>query len=114
MRLSHVRCRIRDFEAAARWFERVWQVAPVFNDDRMVWLSFREFAVILDKASDDSVVTIGFDSKDCDRDYRMITSRGGVPIEAPQDRPWGARTAYIKGPGGLTVEVEQLLSDTSK
>src|SRR2546429_2236096 len=62
----------------------------------------------------DSVVTIGFDSKDCDADYRMITSRGAEPIEAPQDRPWDARTAYVKGPGGLTVEIEQLLSDTSR
>lgn len=86
----------------------------MFNDERMVWLSFGEFGVILDKASDDSVVTIGFDSKDCDADYRGITSRGAEPIEAPQARPWGARTAYVKGPGGLTVEIEQLLGDASK
>jgi len=33
-------------------------------------------------------------------------------IEAPQDRPWGARAAYLKGPGGLTVEIEQLLKRT--
>ena len=114
MRLSHVHCRIRDLQAAARWFDGVRQVAPVFNDEPMVWLSFKEFGVILDKASDDSVVTIGFDSKDCDADYRMITSRRAEPIEAPQDRPWDARTAYVKGPGGLTVGIEQLLSDTSR
>jgi hypothetical protein len=113
MKMSHVHCRVRDLEGAAHWFEKVCQVAAVFNSERMVWLSFGEFGVILDAASEDGVVTIGFDSKDCDADYRLLTSRGAEPIESPKDRPWGARTAYLKGPGGLTVEIEQLLSRTS-
>lgn len=112
MKLSHIHCRARDLRAAAHWFEKVWQIAPVFNNDRMAWLSFGEFGLILDAASDDSVITIGFDSRDCDADYRLVASRGAEPIETPQDRPWGARTAYVKGPGGLTVEIEQLLSRT--
>jgi predicted enzyme related to lactoylglutathione lyase len=109
MRVSHVHVRVRDLPAAARWFEQVWQVAPVFNSERMVWLSFGEFGVILDAASEDSVLTLSFDSEDCDADYRTVTGRGAETIEAPQDRPWGARAAYLKGPGGLTVEIEQLL-----
>jgi catechol 2,3-dioxygenase-like lactoylglutathione lyase family enzyme len=112
MKMSHVHCRVRDLPAAARWFEKVWQIGPVFNNERMVWLSFGELGVILDAASDDSIVTIGFDSQDCDTDYRLLTSRGAEPIEAPKDRPWGARTAYLKGPAGLTVEIEQLLNRT--
>jgi len=114
MKFSHVHCRVRDLHAATRWFEKVLQVAPVFNNERMVWLSFGELGVILDAATDDSIVTIGFDSKNCDADYRSITSRGAESIEAPQDRAWGTRTAYLKGPGGLTVEIEQLLSHASK
>ena len=110
--MSHVHCHVRHLRAAARWFEEVWQVTPVFNNERMVWLSFGELGVILDAATDDSIVTIGFDSKDCDSDYRQVTSRGAAPIEGPKDRPWGTRTAYVKGPGGLTVEIEQLLSRT--
>jgi len=112
MKLSHVHCRVRDLRATAFWFEKVWQVSPIFKDDRMVWLSFGEIGVILDAATDDSVVTIGFDSKDCDADYRLVVSRGAEPIEAPQDKAWGARTAYLKGPGGLIVEIEQLLNRT--
>ena len=112
MKLSHVHCHVRDLQAAARWFEKVWQIAPVFNNERMVWLSFGELGVILDAAPDDSIVTIGFDSKDCDADYRLVTSRGAETIAAPQDKPWGTRTAYLKGPGGITVELEQLLSRT--
>ena len=112
MKLSHVHCRVLDLPAAARWFEQVWQATPVFHNERMVWLSFGELGVILDAAPADSPVTLGFNSEDCDADYRMATSRGAVTIEAPQDRPWGARAAYLKGPGGLTVEIEQLLKRT--
>lgn len=75
-------------------------------------LSFGKLGVILDAATDDSIVTLGFHSKDCDADYRLITSRGAEPIEESQDKPWGARTAYLKGPGRLTVEIEQLLNRT--
>ncbi len=109
MRMSHVHCRVRDLQAATRWFEEVMRSTPTFNNERMTVLSFGDLSVILDAAADDSQVTIGFDSTDCDADYHLITSRGAEPIEAPQDRPWGARTAYLKGPGGVTVEIEQLL-----
>jgi catechol 2,3-dioxygenase-like lactoylglutathione lyase family enzyme len=112
MKVSHVHCRVRDLAAAARWFEQVLRATPVFNNERMAWLGFGEFGVILDAELTDSTVTIGFDSEDCDADYRTVTGRGAETIEAPQDRPWGARSAYIKGPGGLTIEIEQVLTRT--
>ena len=70
MKVSHVHCRVRDLAAAARWFEQVWQVVPVVHNERMAWLGFGEFGVILDAAPTDSVVTLGFDSDDCDADYQ--------------------------------------------
>jgi len=109
MKVSHVHCCVCDLPAAARWFEQVLQVTPVVHNERMAWLGFGEFGVILDVAPADSTLTLGFDSEDCDRDYRTVTSRGAETIEAPRDRPWGTRSAYLKGPGGLTVEIEQLL-----
>ena len=109
MKVSHVHCRVRDLPAAARWLQQVLQATAVFNNERMVWLGFGEFGVILDAAPTDSALTLGFDSEDCDADYRTLTARGAESIEAPQDHPWGARSAYLKGPGGLTVEIEQLL-----
>jgi len=112
MRMSHVHCRVRNLQAAIRWFERVWQIGPVFNNERMARVPFGDLGVILDAAPDDSIVTIGFDSKDCGADYRSITSRGAQPIEAPQDRPWGARAVNLRGRGGLTLEIEQLLNRT--
>jgi hypothetical protein len=78
MKLSHVHCRVRDLPAAARWFEQVWQVTPVFHNERMVCLSFGELGVILDAGPADSTVTLGFDSEDCDADlsYRHGPRRG--------------------------------------
>ena len=109
MKISHVHCRVRNLPAAASWFQEVLQATPVFNNERMAWLGFGEFGVILDAAPADSMLTLGFDSEDCDADYRTLTDRGPESIAAPQDRPWGARSAYLKGPGELTVEIEQVL-----
>jgi uncharacterized glyoxalase superfamily protein PhnB len=109
MKISHVHCRVRDLPAAARWFQQVLQATAVFNNERMTWLGFGDFGVILDAAPADSTLTLGFDSEDCDADYRTLTGRGAESIEAPQDRPWGARSAYLRGPGALTVEIEQVL-----
>ncbi len=79
MKISHVHCRVRDLPAAARWFEQVLQATAVFNNERMVWLGFGEFGVILDAATADSALTLGFDSDDCDADYRTVTGRGAEP-----------------------------------
>ena len=35
MKVSHVHCRVRDLQAAARWFEQVLQVVPVVHNERM-------------------------------------------------------------------------------
>jgi predicted enzyme related to lactoylglutathione lyase len=59
------------------------------------------------------VATIGFDSADCDADVAAMVARGAIVLEPPQDRPYGARVAYIKGPGALKIELEQLLRSNS-
>jgi len=66
--------------------------------------------VILDAAPADSTLTLGFDSEDCDADYRTLTGLARKPsrlhriaLGAP------APPAYLKGPGALTIEIEQVL-----
>ncbi len=113
MRVNHIHVTIRDLGAAVRWFETVWVTRPTFTNERMAVLVLQDFTLILDAAAVDSAVTIGFHSDDCDADYAAAAARGGVAIQPPTDRPWGARTAYIRGPGGLTLELEQLRGDTS-
>ena len=109
MKISHVHCRMTDLSEAVRWFGERCGVAPTYSDNRMAVLVFGGFTLILDAAPADSVATIGFNSADCDADFAAMVERGAVVLEPPQDRPYGARVAYFKGPGALTIELEQLL-----
>ena len=52
---------------------------------------------------------IGFNSRDCDADYSSMLARGATALEPPQDRAYGARVAYFKGPGAIKIELEQML-----
>jgi len=69
--------------------------------------------LILDAAPTDSAASIGFSSTDCDADFAALVARGAIMLEPPQDRPYGARVAYLQGPGALKIELEQLLPSNS-
>ena len=109
MRLNHIHVSVRDLAAALAWLERMWRSKPEFQNERMATFAFNDFILILDSAETDSPATIGFESDDCDRDFRAVAERGAQPIEAPSDKPWGVRCAYIQGPGRLKFEIEQPL-----
>ncbi len=108
MTVSHVHCQMIDLSEAVRWFGERCGVTPSVSDARMAVLQFGEFTLILDAASSDSVATIGFNSGDCDADYSAMVARGATVLEPPQDRAYGARVAYLKGPGALKIELEQM------
>ena len=110
MTLNHVHLGVRDLSGALEWLQRIWQVGPSFQNERMATLQFGSFILILDAATEDSAATVGFESDDCDRDYQAVIQRGAVPLEAPGNRPWGARAAYVRGPGNLKFEIEGPLS----
>lgn len=109
MRLNHIHVSLRDLSGALEWLERVWRLKADFQNERLATFSFADFILILDSAESDSPATIGFESDDCDRDFRAVIERGAVAIEPPNDKPWGARAAYLQGPGRLTFEIEQPL-----
>jgi len=110
MTISHVHCRVTDLSGAVDWFASTCQVLPSHSDARMAVLVFGPFTLILDAASRDSDVTIGFNSSDCHADFALLVSRGAEAIHPPEDRSYGARVAYLKGPGRLVIEIEQMLS----
>jgi uncharacterized glyoxalase superfamily protein PhnB len=109
MRLNHIHVAVQDLGGALQWLDRVWQVKPESANDRMATCYFGNFVLILDAGDIDTQATIGFESEDCDRDFRAVVERGAMPIEPPGDKPWGARSAYLHGPGRLTFEIEQPL-----
>ena len=109
MTISHMHCRVKDLAGAVAWFGAVCDAAPSYTDARMAVFEFGPFTVILDAAAEDSAVTLGFHSDNCDADFQRLVDRGGSALEAPSDRPYGARVAYLQGPGGITIEFEQML-----
>src|SRR3954470_14113356 len=109
MRLNHIHVGVRDLSGALDWLDRAWQMKAEFQNERMATFSFRDFILILDSAEADTVATIGFESDDCDGDFRGAVGRGAVALEPPSDRPWGVRAAYTQGPGALKFEIEQPL-----
>jgi uncharacterized glyoxalase superfamily protein PhnB len=103
-----VHCQVRDLSGAREWFRRVHGVSPSFSDARLAVFEFGAFTLILDAASADGVVTLGFASTDCDADFATLVGNGAVALEPPQDRPYGARVAYLQGPGAIKIEIEEI------
>lgn len=109
MKGNHVHIRVRDLETTLSWFERVWQLEPTHKGKTFAVLPFGSIQLVLDVSNQDSLATLGFDSDNCDRDCQSVVGRGATVLEQPADRSWGVRVAYIKGPAGLTLEIEQPL-----
>ena len=106
MVLNHIHLWVRDLDAAVVWFETVLRVDPGFRNEQMATFSFNSLTLIFDTASDDVSATVGFESDDCDRDFRTVVELGAVAIEPPTNKAWGVRTAYFKGPADLKFEIE--------
>ena len=109
MRLNHIHLQVRDLPSALAWLDGVWGAPATFRNQRMAVVPFGSFLLILDVSDQDSAATIGFASDDCNGDYQRVLARGAVSIDEPSDRPWGARAAYLQGPGALKFEIEQPL-----
>ena len=106
MTLNHIHLRVRDLNAAVVWFEKVLHVHPGFGNERMATFSFNSMTLILDAAGEDVSATVGFQSDNCDRDFKAVVERGAAVLEPPTDKAWGVRTAYFKGRGELKFEIE--------
>ena len=109
MRFHHLHVAVRDLPGALDWLKKVWDASPTFENGGMAVLSLHGASLILDAADEDGTATIGFASDDCDTDYRLASERGAETLEAPEDRAWGVRAAYLRGPGRITFEIEQEL-----
>ncbi len=48
---------------------------------------------------------VAFLVQDVDEVYARLCSRGVAFVRAPEDRPWGQRTAYLRDPDGHLIEL---------
>lgn len=106
---NHFHVLVRDLAGALDWFARVWGAEPTHRGESMAVLPFGPILLILDQDEEETVTTIGYATADCDADFRTMVGRGAQAIEEPADRSWGVRVAYLKGPGAITLELEQEL-----
>jgi predicted enzyme related to lactoylglutathione lyase len=106
---NHFHVFVRDLAGALAWFTRVWDAEPIYREERMAILQFGPIPLVLDQDEEETVTTIGYATADCDAAFRTVVGRGAQVIEEPADRSWGVRVAYLKGPGRITLELEQEL-----
>ena len=106
MEIDHIHLGVKDIPSALAWFESVLQWKPTYQDERIAVLSVKPMTIILDKSSTDANATLSFRSDDVDQDHGRLVSRGAVSLEVPNDKPYGVRSAYLKGPGSLKIELE--------
>jgi lactoylglutathione lyase len=107
MNASHIHVQVADLPGALEWLEKVWSTKPAFRFPKMAGVLFGGVTLVLDEGIADSTATIAFKSENVDEDYASVAARGAEAITPPKDYPWGVRAAYVKGPGGLTFEIEQ-------
>ncbi len=110
---NHFHVSVRDLAGALDWFARVWGAEPTYRGERMAVLQFGPILLILDQGKEETITTIGYATEDSDADFRTVVGRGAQVIEEPADRSWGVRVAYLKGPGRITLELEQELPKTN-
>lgn len=106
MRLSHLHLGVRDLPAAIAWFRAVAGLETTYENDDMASFGLGDQSLVLDRAEADSEATLALDSADVDADHAAFLSRGATDAGAPENQPWGARCAYVRGPGALTIELE--------
>jgi len=106
---THIHLAVRDLPVALEWIERVWELKPLFQLPEMAIRPFGTVHLFLDKGDQDSPATIGYESDNCDRDFAKVVARGAAVRSTPEDKPWGVRAAYLRGPGALIFEIEQTL-----
>jgi len=106
MKLNHIHLRVRDLAGAVEWLDKVWGAKATFQNDQLASVPVGRIVLILDKSDQETDTIVGFESEDCDRDFQQLVMRGAVTDSKPSNRPWGARSAYIKGPGLTKFEIE--------
>lgn len=109
MNLSHFHVGVLDLDSAIRQMEEVWSMRPRFQNKGMAVYAVGETTLVLDLSDEETAITLAFESADCDLDYDRVVSKGAITMERPADQPWGVRTAYLKGPGKVTFEIEQTI-----
>lgn len=109
MEVSHMHLGFKDLEGAIGWMKDVLEKEPGYRNANMAAFGFENTSLVFDQSDEDTLLTLAVKTADCDRSFAEMKSRGAVALDEPTDQPWGVRTAYLQGSGGITLELEQSL-----
>jgi catechol 2,3-dioxygenase-like lactoylglutathione lyase family enzyme len=119
-RIAAVTLFVEDLAAAQRFYEDVFRVPMVHEDENSTVFRFGDTLVNLLRASEapslvepaavassDGGVRFQFTLgvEDVDAMCEVLERRGVELLNGPMDRPWGIRTASFRDPGGHIWEI---------
>jgi len=111
---------VEDVEVAKRFYQEVFGLSVVFEDDNSAVFNFGNTLINLLKATEawDLIEPVAVASReagsrlvltitvdDVDAMCAELASRGVELLNGPMDRPWGIRTASFRDPGGHIWEI---------
>jgi len=120
---------VEDPRRAQAFYETVFGITPVFEDDVSAAFSFDNMLVNLlareaarelvepariGDGGDGSRFQLTIWVEDADAECARLAERGAELINGPIDRPWGLRTACFADPDGHVWEVAQPLKDDAR
>lgn len=109
MKLGHLHIGFKDLNGAVRWMKTTIGKDVSYENTNMAVFAFGDTSLIFDQSDEDTPITIAFESDDCEKDFKTFIKKGATEVESPKEQSWGVKTAYVKGPGKTTVEIEQVL-----
>jgi catechol 2,3-dioxygenase-like lactoylglutathione lyase family enzyme len=118
--ISAITLFVEDLETAKQFYQKVFGLPILFEDDSSSVFKFKNTIINLLKttsapeliepakiasqeAGSRAVFTITVD--DVDAMCAELTARGVTLLNGPMDRPWGIRTASFRDPGGHIWEI---------
>ena len=128
-KLRHIAMQVPDLEKAAEFYETVFGMERVAHGNtpfgnavmlsdgviNMALLNFPEGTKGQINGRDwAGLHHFGFMVDDADEAFRKLTERGIEGVVAPEDRPWGQRTAYVRDPAGNLVELAEDRPDRTR
>jgi catechol 2,3-dioxygenase-like lactoylglutathione lyase family enzyme len=111
---------VEDLEATRRFYQEVFQLPVVYEDDNSAVFRFGETVINLLKVSEapgliDPATVASRDAgarfqftlsvDDVDAKCEELKEHGVELLNGPMDRPWGIRTASFRDPGGHIWEI---------